>query len=259
MPSMEAALAQLEEELAAAQKSIESLNKVVRRVRAAAKSGQLAEIEKGLEAAKRMAIEAARSTERLGESWQFDGRSYLETGYLGELRESAEAAGLKLFEKDGRIYCFPLLLRLEPREAAVLIGKKRERRIRPKELARLLTGMQKRPQRFKEQQFLELLYQAYKLRVGTEWQTTGSKQGPAVPVVNLHAVLTLLPGSDYSLEELGRDLLLLDRQPELRTKDGWAFQFPGSTMGKSGVRRVTIYDEEGRERTYVGIRFSKGD
>lgn len=257
MPKLEEALIRLEGKLADVESAANALTKAVRRVRGAAKSGQVGDIEKGLPLVAQRAQEAAAATDTLDDSWQFIASEHLSTGFLDELRTAASEAGLSLFEKDGRIYCFPLLLRLEPRDAAVRIGKKLERRIRPKELVRLLAAMQRRPQRFKEQQFLELLYQAYRLKAGTDWQKTGGGQGPVTPVADLHAVFTLLPGSDYTIEEFGRDLLLLDRKPDLRTKDGCTFQFPGATLGRTGVRRVTVYDEEGRERTYIGMRFRR--
>jgi hypothetical protein len=68
----------------------------------------------------------------------------------------------------------------------------------------------------------------------------------------------LLPGSDYPIEEFARDLLLLDRRPELRTQDGASFEFSGSTLSKGGMKRVVIFDENGLERVYIAIRFVKG-
>jgi hypothetical protein len=84
-------------------------------------------------------------------------------------------------------------------------------------------------------------------------------QGDIVAVADIHDLLTLMPGSDYPIEEFGRDLLLLDRKPDQRTRSGQSFQFSGSTLGKSKIRRVTVYDESGRERTYIGLRFLKAD
>jgi len=57
-------------------------------------------------------------------------------------------------------------LRVDAKEFAVKVGKKLERRIRPNELVRLLADAQKRPLRFRESQFFELLYRAW--RRGTE-------------------------------------------------------------------------------------------
>jgi hypothetical protein len=68
-------------------------------------------------------------------------------------------------------------------------------------------------------------------------------------------MLTLLPGADYPVEEFARDLLLLDRRPDLRTPDGCRFELPASTLSKGGTKRLVAYDEQGRERTYIGLRF----
>ena len=82
--------------------------------------------------------------------------------------------------------------------------------------------------------------------------------GPAISLAQIHDLLTLLPGTDYPIEEFGRDLLLLDRQPDLRTKDGASFEFPGATLSKGTMKRIGVYDEQGLERLYIAIRFLKG-
>jgi hypothetical protein len=61
------------------------------------------------------------------------------------------------------------------------------------------------------------------------------------------------------LEEFGRDLLLLDRKPELRTKEGYRFSFVGSALARERVQPIKVYDEEGRERVYLGLTFTKED
>ena len=48
---------------------------------------------------------------------------------------AAEARGLKVFAQDGKLYCYPLLVRVKGAERAVQIGKKSERGIRPSALA----------------------------------------------------------------------------------------------------------------------------
>src|SRR3546814_19250950 len=64
-------------------------------------------------------------------AWQFDVPAYLASGnYVEELREAAAEIGLQMFEKDGRIYCFPLIARINAKDAAVRIGKSLERRDR---------------------------------------------------------------------------------------------------------------------------------
>ncbi|MFI5353928.1 MAG: hypothetical protein ACHQZS_13330 [Candidatus Binatales bacterium] len=140
---------------------------------------------------------------------------------------------------------------------AVRIGKKLERRLRPKVLANQLAAMQKRPQRISEQRFLDLLYRVYQYLAGPEWRRAESGSGPVIRLADIHGALTLLPNSDYSIEEFGRDLLMLDRKPDLRTREGFRVTFPGSALARQKVQRITVYDEDGRERVYLGLSFVK--
>ena len=259
MSTLEQQLTNLDGKLAEAQKVAGALVAALRRTRAGAKSGHIPDIEKGLPAIRQRAEEALAVAGELEGAWQFDVSKYMFSGtYLSELKEAAAEIGLQMFEKDGRIYCFPLIVRIDAKDSAVRIGKNLERRIRPRELAGILAATQKRPQRFREQQFLELLYKAYRSLAGTEWRRLERGPGPVIPVVDIHEVLTLLPSADYPVAEFGRDLLLLDRQPDLRARDGARFEFASSTIGKERVGRVTVYDEHGRDRLYIGLRFVRG-
>jgi hypothetical protein len=253
---LEESLLALDASLEEAQKASKAIVSAVNRTRAAVKVGRVAEISKGLSIISQRITEANAVSGSLADAWTFDVTSYLENGgFLNELKTAAAEKGISLFESNGRIYCFPLLLRVDAKESAVKIGKTLERRIRPSELARLLATAQKRPQRFREDQFLELLYRTWRRLVGADWSDTG--RGPIVALTDIHETLTLLPGADYPIEEFARDLLLLDRRPDLRTRGGHRFEFPASTLSKGRMKRVVVYDEQGRERDYIGIRFVK--
>ena len=78
-----------------------------------------------------------------------------------------------------------------------------------------------------------------------------------VALSDIHDTLTLLPGSDYPIEEYARDLLLLDRRPDLRTRTGERFEFPHGTTTK-GIKPLIVYDEQGAQQTYYGVRFVPG-
>jgi hypothetical protein len=253
----EASLAALDARLQEIQKAGKAFVSAVGRVRTAARLGRASEIGKGLDDVAKRLGEAGATAEGLAESWRFDTSAYLADGRFSEdLKAAAAATGLELFEHDGRIYCFPLLLRVDPRAGAVKIGRRLERRIRPSELARLLAAAQKRPQRFREPQFLELLYHAWRRLAGDGRR--GSGMGWAISLADIHEMLTLLPGADYPVEEFARDLLLLDRRPDLRTRDGSGFELPASTLSKGAMRRLVVYDERGREHTYLAVRFVRG-
>jgi hypothetical protein len=249
-------LVTLDARLEETQKLGKAVVAAVARARAAVKVGRVDEIAKGLGAISQRLDEANTAARGLANGWSFDTAAYMADGrFLDDVKKAAAERDLSLFEKDGRIYCFPLLLRVDPKDTAVKIGKTLERRIRPSELARLLVAAQKRPQRFREERFLRILYGMWRHKVGTGWRGTGT--GPVVALADIHEMLTLLPGADYPVEEFARDLLLLDRRPDLRTSDGCRYELPASTLSKGGMKRVVVYDEQGRERTYIGLRFVK--
>jgi hypothetical protein len=223
------------------------------RARAAARLGRTNDIARALDDISRRLSEASEAAGGLADCWRFDTSAYLADGrFLDDLKAAAAETGLNLFEHDGRIYCFPLLVRVDPKANAVKIGKKIERRIRPSALARLLASEQRRPQRFREPQFLELLYRTWRRLAGADWRDTGV--GPAVLLTDVHATLTLLPDADYPVEEFARDLLLLDRRPDLRTRDGCRFEFPMGALGRAR-RGLVVYDERGGEHRYIAVRF----
>lgn len=240
----------------AVQRAGKSVLAAVGRARAAVKGGRVADIERSLGAVSQRLDEAKAAAGALTTGLSFDVKGYLADGrFTEDLKKAAAEKGLTLFESDGRIYCFPLLLRVDAEELAVKIGRRLERRIRPGELAGVLARAQQRPQRLREAQFLEMLYRAWRRLVGAAWQ--GSGRGPVAGLADIHEVLTLLPGTDYPVEEFARDLLLLDRRPDLRTRDGCRFEFPASTLSRGRMRRILAYDERGQERAYIGIRFVK--
>ncbi len=252
----EAALTALDDRLEKAEKAAESLLGSLKRIRRAARVGNVADIVKGLSGVNARVGDADAATRDLSEAWRFDAPAYMADGrYLADLQAAAAEQNLAMFERDGRLYCFPLLLKIDSGQSAVRIGAKIERRIRPSELVRLLAKAQKSPQRFREQAFLELLWRAYRRLVARDGN--GAAAGRVVALSEIHETLTLLPGSDYPPAEFARDLLLLDRQPDLRTRSGERFEFPHGTTTK-GIKPLIVYDERGTQRTYYGVRFVPG-
>lgn len=257
MSDLQESLLGLDARLEKVQKLAKAVASAVARARSAVKAGELAEIPKALAAIGLRMADAQAQGEDLPALWDFDPAAYLSDGrFLGDLKKAAEKADLRIFERDGRIYCYPLLLRIEPKELGLRIGKKVEHRINPDRLVQLLGRAQKRPQRLSEQNFLYLLYQAWRRLAGSGWSGAGT--GPVVAVADIHETLTLFPGTEYPADEFGRDLLLLDRKPDLLTKDGCQFELPASTLGKGRTKRIIAYDERGVEHVYIGLRFKKG-
>jgi hypothetical protein len=224
MATLEASLTALEASVAEAQKSAETLAKALQGLRKAAGSGQLIEIEKSTAAVLQRAQEANQTASRIPAAWTIDSSAHLEREYVMELLKEAQSQGLPLVERDGRLYCFPQIIQVDAREKVVRIGKKREQRLRPKEFVRNLATMLKTRPRFNMQKFLDALHQVYRRVHRDDWQRIERGPGPAMPLADIHEIMTLFPGADYPIEEYGRDLLLLARQPDLRTREGHSFQ-----------------------------------
>ena len=252
----EAELEALDARLEKAQRAAEALTNGLKRTRRAARDGNSAEIARGLNGLDARLADAEAAARDLSGAWRFDVSAYLADGrFLADLQREAGDKELELFERDGRIYCFPLILRLEPGQSAVRLGRKIERRLRPSALVELLARTQKSPQRFRDDAFLELIWRTYRRLLGREWN--GTDPGRVVALVDIHDTLTLLPGADYPREEFARDLLLLDRRPDLRTRSGERFEFPHGTTTK-GIKPLIVYDEHGTQRSYYGVRFVPG-
>ncbi len=261
--SLESALVDLEKQLEAAAKAAKAALAVLKKAQTSASFGTLRDLQNQLAEARMSAARFAETMAAAAQSWTFAPEPYFAGGgYLEELKQEAERAGLSLFEKDGRIYCFPMLLTLSDKDSAVVIDRKPERRVRPSELVKLLAARQKRPQRANTQKFLETLFDAYLVlapQVSRDWSSSSPGLGPVVQFLKIYELLTLLPGSerDYTREEFARDIHLLDQQPDLKTKDGRRFALPASTGSKAVGKRLTVIDPQGTERIYVGVRFDK--
>jgi len=253
---LEAELSALEGEIRAVEHAANGFVAALRQARASTRDGHIVNVNRDLAtlADHRDRIIAAAS--RIPSVFQFDVREHLEREFAGELRRAAEAAGVRLIERDGKLFSFPLLVRIESEELAVRIGRKRERRLRPNVLVQQLAASQRRRERFRSsQRFLQLLHAAYARIAGPDWESRG--RGPLVTVSSIYEMLTLLPGADkdYPVEEFARDLLVLDRAPETRTSGGLAFAFERSSSSRGGARPIRAYDEHGREHSYYNLRF----
>ena len=254
--TMEQALSSTETDAAATLRAAGALMAPLRRFRAAAQSGNLRELHQSLEAAEAAIAELDRQFKAAKQGWSFDTQKYLSSGqYAKEVLSAAHQLGVQITERDERIYCYPALVRVSPSEKAVVVDRKREERIRPSVLVNLLKDLQNKPPTFRPEAFLTALYEAY-TRIVTQREGDPLLLAPVVPLVDIYALLTLLPGQgrDYSRQEFARDVYLLHRGGKNTTKGGAKVSFPISR----GVRGKTlvVIDENGEERRYYGIRFT---
>jgi len=256
--SLEAALAETE---AAADRALDAaaqLTRSLRRLRGAAQVGNLRDIRATLSGVGQAAEQAEQQAREAATSWHLDEDAYFGDGrFTQELLAAAQAAGLQLFERDERLYCYPVLVRVAPAERSVFVDRARERRIRPSVLVEHLRDVQRRPPRFRPEAFLESLFQAYSFLVD-RYGPNPLDGGHTEPLLRVYELLTLLPGAarEYSRQEFARDIYLLDRGGVTTTRRGYIVSFPASTGARSASGSVRVVTETGQEKVYYGIAFS---
>ena len=253
--TLEQSLAHTEADALETLSAARDLLRSLRRLRSAAGTGNLSEIDKSIVAAQAAMAALQRQLNETRKGWDFDAHRYLtKGGYVREVLATAKKAGVPLIERHDRLSCYPALIRVAPGEKAVYINRKRERRIRPSVFVNLLKEQQDRPLSFRPDAFLAALYQAYSKTVA-EKPDTSAASAPIIPLVDIHNLLTLLPGhaKEYSRQEFVLDIYLLHREGVDTTKQGARVSFPIS-RGVKG-KTLTVIDETGEERRYYGIRF----
>ena len=257
---LEDTLAALDAHLGEAERQAAALLKAARRLRRAAREGNVASLPAATAAAQADAGRIQESFANADAALGYDvAEAFASGSWLDELAAAAKAAGVVLVRRDGRVTAYPVALRLDARAQGVRVGRKLERRIRPSFLAAQLKAMQQRPERFNARQFLDRLFLLYESKARAEdagWRPARPGPGPLVALAELHGQLTVLPAAaaDYPQEEFVTDLLRLDRQPDATGSQGHRFELGGST-GRKGGKRLTLFDEAGEQHDYYAIRF----
>lgn len=253
MGGLEAALEVTEERVDAALKATAAVTRELKKAKTGAERGQLRELRRALGAATDLVRDAALVAEGAGASFDFDDQEHLESGsYAQELLEAAAAHDVAMFEADERLLCYPSLIKILPGDAAVEIDRRREKRLRPSVLVRLLAATQARPPRFQPKPFLESLERGYDL-VRSQKQ---ERAGAVVRLVDVWGVLTLLPGQqrDYTRPEFARDLYLLDSSSIATARSGRELRWHASS-GTRGAGTLVTVAQTGQQQLYWGISF----
>lgn len=162
--NLEEALETIERDIDATVKVLSSALREAKKAKAAAAFGKMRDLRQALDGAERLAAEGAAATRDLRAGWVFDDQEYFASGAYGaELLARAEADGVQAFESDDRILCYPAIVSTSASDTSVLIDKKKERRVRPSVVVRVLKVLQSRPPKFRAEAFLESLAAAYDL------------------------------------------------------------------------------------------------
>ena len=264
MISLEQAFSDTEKAAESALKAAKGLGTQARALERAAKSGNIAAIKREQSKLAEALSSLQQEVQNAASSWPFTDEQveqYLSERYIDEFQNAAAGVGLKVYERDGNLISYPSIVRVLPREKAVMVDRKKNSAVRPSHLAELLLKNQTKTSGFSSSRFLESLYTVYSgiLSRGESGRLV-KNEGVVVPLINIFKLITALPGAEreYDRSDFARDLYMLDAEGPRKTRRGATVSFPSST----GTRRrstdlFTFVGPQGQSVTYYGIRFSE--
>jgi hypothetical protein len=260
-PSLEKALARSEADAENCLRTAQTVSGALKKYARAMKEGNLKDIQSAMEDVEKAEAVLRQQIANTKEGWNFEIDDYLNSGdFVKEILSTGEQKGVRIFERDDRLYIYPVLVRVLAADRAVLIDKAKEKRIRPSILVNRLKELQKRPPRFRPEAFLEALHEAYQkaLKIKGSREKDAKDNGEVVALADIYDLFTLLPGQsrDYSKQEFARDIYLLDRSTVVDSKNGSRLSLPASTGTKISSRTFNVINEYGEEKRYYGIAFN---
>ena len=259
LQTLEQALAKTQADAAATLSAANAVAGALRKFHTAAKVGNLRDLHSSIEAAEKTMAILRQQFANAKEGWNFDEDRYFATGlYAKEVVSTGQQKGVRIFEGDERLYCYPVLIQVTPKDKAVLVDKKLERKVRPSVLVARLKELQDKPPRLKLEPFLEVLFKAYTKTVASRGKDM-LQIAQVVPLLDIYELLTLLPGrtGEYSKQEFVRDIYLLHRNGVDKVKSGARVSFPASTGTRTLRGTINIITESGEEKRYYGISFTQ--
>ncbi len=257
-PCLEKSLARTESDAGAALKAAQAVVQTLKKYCNTLKVGNLKDLRLAIDDVEKAELALRQQIATTKASWDFDVDSYLNSNaFIKEILAMGEQKGIRIFERDDRLYCYPVLIRVVPSERQVRIDKTAEKRLRPTVLVNNLKELQGKPPRFHPEAFLESLYNAYKKEVQSKGKGLPIS-GTVISLLDIYKLLVLLPGQskEYSKQEFARDIYLLDRSGVSATRKGAKVSLPASTGTKIPSRTLSIINENGEEKLYYGISFS---
>ena len=257
--TLEGALAALEQDAEATLRAAGGAVRVITALRKAAREGEVRKLNATMAAASQAMVALNQQLANARDGWSFDVDEYLSSGAFGkELVGAATETGVRIFEQDDRLCCYPSLIRILPGEQSVMIDKVRERRLRPSVLVAHLKKNQDRPLRSRPEAFLECLHKAYRT-LNPPQKGDLVRTGKVIKLRDVYALLTLRPGQslEYGRAEFARDTYVLDRSGVTKTKSGAvaSLHLDRGLTSKS----ISFPTEAGEHKHYLGISFTRAE
>ena len=231
------------------------LLRTARTMRRAAGEGNASKVRQTAAKIEQSITETHKAASVVADAWNLseaDLTSYLQNDFSAELVEAAAALGIKLNQLDDRLAAFPVVVSVLANQRVIKLNSKRHASLRPSVVAEKIK-LQINKTKCKPEQFIEVLYRAYRLVVGENPES-------GAMLVDLYGALTLLPESRRSYEkaEFIRDVHLLNASGIRTTNSGASVSFPAAA-GTRGNNSFQVIPPDGMPRFYYGVRFEGGD
>ena len=175
--------------------------------------------------------------------------------YIVELTRYLDDARVSYHRLDNVLYVYPALVRFDPDLTGARVDKKMESRIGPRTLAALLQGIQSRPSKFPAGRFLRSLFRVYKALASANLKRSEQWTGKSLFLRDIYEVLSAAPGSDYSEQEFGRDIYLLDASGVPLEASGHLATLQASSGTRDERKTLSIITRDGQRKVYCAIRF----
>ncbi len=198
-----------------------------------------------------LASDLEASVRDVAQSWSFDVRGYLEDGsWREELRQTAaEEYSLKTIPEGDYLLSSPVVVRAQPANSALAIGKTRSQDIRPRVVAQELKKLREKSLTASSQEFLECLF-----RVAQQATVTGVI---AIRFRDAYDRFCLAPGfqKDNPPSAFAQAIYSLHKSGIRTTKRGspFEFEYPAANAREKDI--FTVIAEDGRPIRYYGIHF----
>lgn len=254
---IEMATQSLEDALQVHEARVDELKSVCKRLTAAVGAWKKACTEGDVGARQRAQVKveeilpvALVRSQEAAESWDFDGRAYLESGrWREDVRLAAESLGIKAIIDGETLISSPVLVRSQPSSSRLRIGKKTWSKLHPRVVAAELKRLRDKKSVSGPQDFLECLYLA--------WQDLIKDGATVAPFQAIYERFAAAPGwkKDNSPAQFGQDIYALARSEVRLTRSGKRFHLEHPSAKAKERDIFTVYREDGQPVRYYGIEF----
>ena len=205
MSTFEQAFSDAERAAFSVAKAAASLQAIAKQMQKAAQEGNITNLKRASERLNQATALARQEVSTAVGSWPFTPESeeeYLRESYEPELLALAHEEKVQIHQRDGRLICFPSMVRINPSDNTVTIDRKKVGSIRPTKLVAALKQNQSKTPNFRGELFLERLYGVYKELVGgSRPDMLDSRAGTVIGLSRIYAMFTSRPGSNRDYDQ----------------------------------------------------------